>query len=152
MWIPVDPVPRSSTLEFVAGSHRRAVVHAAHLPRRQAKWFPDGSLEELPDIDADRDRFRVLGWELEPGDMVCFHMLTLHTAGGVDGPDRRRVISLRFLGDDMVHAPREWADVAAVPRSRRRAARRRADGPSPTARPCRATSPSRRAADAPASS
>jgi ectoine hydroxylase-related dioxygenase (phytanoyl-CoA dioxygenase family) len=74
----------------------------------QARWFPDGSLAELPDIDADPQRFRVIGWELEPGDAVFFHMLTLHTAGGVDGPGRRRVLSVRFLGDDMVHAPRSW--------------------------------------------
>jgi ectoine hydroxylase-related dioxygenase (phytanoyl-CoA dioxygenase family) len=50
----------------------------------------------------------VIGWALEPGDAVCFHMLTLHAAGGVSGTHRRRVLSLRFLGDDMVHAVREW--------------------------------------------
>ncbi len=35
-------------------------------------------------------------------------MLTLHCAGGVEGPRRRRVLSLRFLGDDVTHAPRAW--------------------------------------------
>lgn len=115
MWIPVDPVPRSSTLEFVAGSHLGPWFMPRTFLDGQAKWFPDGTLEELPDIDADPERFRVLGWELDPGDMVCFHMLTLHTAGGVDGPDRRRVISLRFLGDDIVHAPREWATSPPFP-------------------------------------
>jgi hypothetical protein len=35
-------------------------------------------------------------------------MLTLHAAGGVDGKRRRRVFSLRFLGDDIRHAPRRW--------------------------------------------
>lgn len=106
MWCPVDPVSRASTLEFLAGSH----LGPWYMPRSfldgQAKWFPDGTLEELPDI-ADDDP-RILGWELEPGDAVFFHMLTLHAAGGVDGPNRRRVLSVRFLGDDMVHAPRRW--------------------------------------------
>ncbi len=36
-------------------------------------------------------------------------MLTLHCAGGVEGPHRRRVLSLRYLGDDVTHAPRPWA-------------------------------------------
>ena len=27
---------------------------------------------------------------------------------GVSGSGRRRVLSIRFLGDDMVHAPRDW--------------------------------------------
>jgi hypothetical protein len=39
---------------------------------------------------------------------VFFHMLTLHAAGGVGPNRRRRVLSVRFLGDDMVHAPRPW--------------------------------------------
>jgi ectoine hydroxylase-related dioxygenase (phytanoyl-CoA dioxygenase family) len=62
----------------------------------------------LPDFDAEPDRWRVIGWELEPGDAVFFNMLTVHGAGGVEGPHRRRVLSVRMLGDDMVHAPRPW--------------------------------------------
>ena len=109
MWLPVDPVPRASTLELVAGSHEGEW----YLPRSflddQAKWFPDGALAELPDIDGRPDDFRILGWELEPGDAVFFHYLTLHAAAGVPGPHRRRVLSVRFLGDDITHAPRPWA-------------------------------------------
>jgi ectoine hydroxylase-related dioxygenase (phytanoyl-CoA dioxygenase family) len=115
MWCPVDPVPRASTLEFVAGSH----VGPWFMPRTfldgRAKWFPDGSLAELPDIDGHPEQFRVIGWRLEPGDAVFFHMLTLHAAGGVEGPHRRRVLSVRFLGDDMVHAPRPWATSPEFP-------------------------------------
>ena len=115
MWIPVDPVPRQSTLEFVKGSH----LGPWYMPRTfldgQAKWFPEGTLAELPDIDADPERFPVIGWELEPGDAVCFHMLTLHAAGGVSGTNRRRVLSLRFLGEDMVHAVRSWTTSPPFP-------------------------------------
>ncbi len=115
MWCPVDPVPRASTLEFVAGSH----LGPWYMPRSfldgQAKWFPDGALAELPDIDASPEQFRVIGWELEPGDAVFFHMLTLHTAAGIDGARRRRVLSVRFLGDDMVHAPRPWVTSPPFP-------------------------------------
>jgi ectoine hydroxylase-related dioxygenase (phytanoyl-CoA dioxygenase family) len=72
----------------------------------QAKWFPEGSLAELPDVEADRGAFEILAWELEPGDAVFFHMLTLHAAGGAT--TRRRAFSVRFLGDDATHAPRAW--------------------------------------------
>ena len=115
MWIPVDPVPRESTLEFVKGSH----LGPWYMPRTfldgQAQWFPEGSLAELPDVDADPERYPVIGWALEPGDAVCFHMLTLHAAGGVSGANRRRVLSLRFVGDDMVHAVRDWATSPPFP-------------------------------------
>lgn len=108
-WIPVDPVSRESTLQFVAGSHCGPWLMPRSFLDAQAKWFPEGSLAELPDIEADRSRYRLLGWELRPGDAVCFHMLTLHASGGVGvGSSRRRVFSVRLLGDDIRHAPRSW--------------------------------------------
>lgn len=112
-WIPVDPVPREATLEFVAGSH----LGPWRMPRsfldREAKWFPEGSLAELPDIDAHRHDHEILGWALEPGDVVCFHMLALHASAG--SSSRRRVFSLRFMGDDIRHAPRRWATSPEFP-------------------------------------
>ncbi|ABE42990.1 phytanoyl-CoA dioxygenase family protein [Polaromonas sp. JS666] len=108
MWIPVDPVSRAATLEFVAGSHQGPWLMPRTFMDNQAKWFPEGSLTDLPDVEAARERFPILGWDIEPGDFVCFHMLTLHAAGGVEGAHRRRVFSVRFLGDDARHAPRSW--------------------------------------------
>jgi ectoine hydroxylase-related dioxygenase (phytanoyl-CoA dioxygenase family) len=107
-WIPVDPVNRESTLEFVAGSHLGPWLMPRSFMDAQARWFPEGSLADLPNIEAARDSFPILGWELEPGDAVCFHMLALHAARGVSGSNRRRVFSVRFLGDDVTHAPRRW--------------------------------------------
>ena len=107
-WIPVDPVSRAATLEFVAGSHRGPWLMPRSFMDAQAKWFPEGSLADLPDIEACREQYRILGWALEPGDVVCFHMLTLHASGPVEGTRRRRVFSVRFLGDDIRHAPRQW--------------------------------------------
>jgi ectoine hydroxylase-related dioxygenase (phytanoyl-CoA dioxygenase family) len=107
-WIPVDPVSRDSTLELVAGSHLGPWLMPRTFMDAEARWFPEGTLQDLPDIDAARDKFRILGWELQPGDAVCFHMLTLHGARGVLGTQRRRVFSVRFLGDDIRHTPRRW--------------------------------------------
>ena len=108
LWMPVDPVSRQSTLEFVAGSHLGPWLMPRTFMDSQARWFPEGSLQDLPDIEADRDAFPIVGWELEPGDGVFFHMLALHAAGGVGGDHRRRAFSVRFMGDDVVHAPRAW--------------------------------------------
>jgi ectoine hydroxylase-related dioxygenase (phytanoyl-CoA dioxygenase family) len=108
MWAPVDPVAPESTLEFLSGSHRWGWRMPRTFLDAQARWFPEGSLEELPDIEAHRDDYDILGWALQPGDAVFFHMLTLHHAYGVPGLNRRRAFSLRFLGDDATHAPRPW--------------------------------------------
>jgi ectoine hydroxylase-related dioxygenase (phytanoyl-CoA dioxygenase family) len=75
---------------------------------QQAKWFPEGALAELPPIDTRPDSYRQLGWALEPGDAVAFHMLTLHASSGVGPTQRRRVFSARYLGDDARHAVRPW--------------------------------------------
>jgi ectoine hydroxylase-related dioxygenase (phytanoyl-CoA dioxygenase family) len=108
MWMPVDPVAPESTLEFLAGSHLQGWLMPRTFLDHQARWFPEGTLDELPDIEAHRDDVEILGWPLQPGDAVFFHMLTLHHAYGVPGAHRRRAFSLRFLGDDAVHAPRPW--------------------------------------------
>jgi len=108
MWMPVDPVALESTLEFLAGSHKGGWLMPRTFLTEQAKWFPEGSLSEIPDIEADRDAFDIRGWALEPGDVAFFHMLTAHHAYGVPGANRRRAFSLRFLGDDATHAPRPW--------------------------------------------
>lgn len=115
MWMPVDPVPRTSTLEFVAGTHRGPWFLPRTFLAGAAAWFPEGTLAELPDFDVDPERYPVIGWPLEPGDAVFFDMLTVHGAGGVDGERRRRVLSVRFLGDDAVHAPRPWVTSPPFP-------------------------------------
>jgi ectoine hydroxylase-related dioxygenase (phytanoyl-CoA dioxygenase family) len=107
-WNPVDAVSRPCTLEFLAGSHRGPWLMPRTFMNHQAKWFPEGRLAELPDIEARRGELPILGWALEPGDAVAFHMLTPHAAAGVQGDRRRRVFSLRYLGDDITHAPRRW--------------------------------------------
>lgn len=106
MWMPVDPVPLESTLEFVAGTHRGPWLMPRTFKDSEAKWFPEGALAELPDVEADRESFPILGWELEPGDALFFHMLTLHGSAG--SQSRRRAFSVRFVGDDARHALRRW--------------------------------------------
>lgn len=75
---------------------------------QQAKWFPEGSLAELPPIDAEPYHYTQLAWSLDPGDCVAFQMLVLHASNGVGPTERRRVFSARYLGDDTRHAVRHW--------------------------------------------
>jgi ectoine hydroxylase-related dioxygenase (phytanoyl-CoA dioxygenase family) len=105
-WIPVDPVDQDSSLRLLAGSHLGPWRTPRTFMDAQAKWFPEGSLAELPDIEADPGVWPILSWALEPGDVVAFHMLALHASSG--SARRRRVFSARFIGGDVVHAPRAW--------------------------------------------
>jgi ectoine hydroxylase-related dioxygenase (phytanoyl-CoA dioxygenase family) len=107
-WIPVDPVEAAGCLELVAGTHDGPWLMPRTFLDGKAKWFPDGSLAELPDIEGDRDRFDIRRYEMRPGDAVFFDFLTVHGAPGFPFPGRRRVLSLRYLADDARHAPRDW--------------------------------------------
>ena len=106
MWLPVDAVPRESTLEFVAGTHLGPWLMPRTFMQRESKWFPEGSLADVPAVDDDRDSFPIIGWALQPGDAVFFHALALHGSRG--SATRRRVISIRYLGDDAHRVERRW--------------------------------------------
>jgi ectoine hydroxylase-related dioxygenase (phytanoyl-CoA dioxygenase family) len=107
-WIPVDPVPLAGCLELVAGSHLGPWALPRTFLSKQAKWFPEGSLRELPDYDAERHEHDIRAADLAPGDAIFFDFLTVHGAPGFPFPGRRRVLSLRYLAGDATHAPRRW--------------------------------------------
>lgn len=52
-WIPVDPVPEAGCLELVAGTHHGPWLMPRTFLHGEARWFPDGALAELPDIEAE---------------------------------------------------------------------------------------------------
>ncbi len=107
-WIPVDPVPAASCLEILAGTHRGPWLMPRTFLLREAKWFPEGSLAEIPDIEADREAFDIRRFDLEPGDAIFFDFLSVHGAPGFPFSGRRRVLSQRYLSAGARHAPRAW--------------------------------------------
>lgn len=107
-WIPVDPVPEGGCLEMVAGTHLGPWLMPRTFLDGEAKWFPEGSLGELPDIEADRDAYDIRRFEMQPGDAIFFDFLTVHGAPGFPFAGRRRVLSLRYLSEEARHAPRPW--------------------------------------------
>jgi ectoine hydroxylase-related dioxygenase (phytanoyl-CoA dioxygenase family) len=104
-WSPLDPVSQA-TLRCVAGSHRWPKLV---LPTRwlsNDNFYPDtAQYMPVPDPDSD-DSYRILEWEMEPGDAVAFNFRTLHGARGNNTDSRRRAFSLRLLGDDARYVTR----------------------------------------------
>ena len=73
LWIPLDPVPRETCVEFVAGSHAWGKRFMPTKFRGEAYDRADEELEPLPDIEAARDDYSILGWDMEPGDAKTGH-------------------------------------------------------------------------------
>lgn len=107
LWLPMDEIPRERTLEFVAGSHLWDKFYRPQRFNGQPLNENDG-LEEIPDIDANRNDYNIVGWELAPGDAVAFDYRTLHGAPANHSMNsQRRAFSLRLVGDDIRFARRQ---------------------------------------------
>ncbi len=107
LWLALDPVPRETALEFVAGSHKTGKWYR---PERFDKTplYKQDSMETIPDITANRANYNILSWEVEPGDIIAFHFLTLHgSPGNQSAQTRRRAFSSRWVGDDATFAVRQ---------------------------------------------
>lgn len=103
-WVPLDPVPLDRTIEFVAGSHRGRRFRAQRFDG--TNLYEGDESERVPDVDAARDGLDIRGWAVEPGDAVVFDFRTLHGAPANRSAERRRVISVRWVGDDARFAQR----------------------------------------------
>ena len=125
LWMPVDPVDRESTVEFVAGSHLGPWLMPRTFMDSEAKWFPEGSLDDLPDIEGDREAFEILAWELEPGDCRLLPHADAARSGRSDEAAPGALDSLPRRRRHARAAPLE--DIARLSRARRPAPGR-ADG------------------------
>ena len=105
-WIPCDPVNReNSGLLYVKGSHKWPQRFKAISPDYVAAII-DERMDDIPDINAHPERYELLDWDMEPGDILMFHPLTLHGSyGNQSRTRRRRALALRWVGDDVVYAP-----------------------------------------------
>jgi ectoine hydroxylase-related dioxygenase (phytanoyl-CoA dioxygenase family) len=107
VWLPLDPIPREISVEFIAGSHAWGRTFQPQRFSRAPLYEGVDTYEELPDFEAERDSYDIRGFELEPGDAICFHFMTVHGAPANLSKQRaRRAVSFRFVGDDATFARR----------------------------------------------
>ena len=108
MWIAFDDVGlENGGLEFVRGSHLGEVRYQP-FDFKGDRPLETSEFEPLPDIEGHRDHYDIVSWELEPGDALVFHALTLHGGrANTSTNDRRRAVSVRWAGEDVRYVRRE---------------------------------------------
>lgn len=107
MWVPVDPVGLDAAPRFIRGSHlwEKMVLPVRWLD--DSGFYPDPSVYlPVPDPENEPDRYELLAWEMEPGDVVLFDYRSVHGAPANPGIRRRRAFSMRWLGDDVRYTER----------------------------------------------
>src|SRR5947207_2307199 len=110
-WLALDPVTKDSgRVEYVRGSHKWGRKFQPRPFAKSRLSYPTvPGLEEFPDIEAHREDYDVVGWDMEPGDVVAFSSWTFHGASGNSRSDRRRRgYSVRYTGDDVRYAPDQF--------------------------------------------
>ena len=108
IWIALDETTaENGRLEFVRGSHKWGRWFQPEVFGKTdsiSQYERNPEFEDIPDIEADRDSYEIISWDLEPGDVYLFHAMTVHGAGGNTVSDRRRRgYTIRYTGDDVVY-------------------------------------------------
>jgi len=116
IWVAFDRVTEASgALRYVKGSHLWGQRFCPRDFGAGQRALHDLGGDAAPDVDESTD-YEVLSWDLEPGDCLIHHGMTLHAAPGNASPrQRRRAHSIRFTGDDVRWDPRPEV-LARVPR------------------------------------
>lgn len=98
-WIPLDPAgPWNGVTQYVRGSHLWGEIYAPNIFLSQTP-FPGAAAARCPDIEADPAAWDLVSFEVEPGDVIFHHVLTVHGAGGNPSGSWRRAMSFRYCGD-----------------------------------------------------
>lgn len=112
-WLSPDPVTtESGALEFVRGSHKwdrwfQPERFGEIKTEDNAQYEINPDYEKIPDIEAARQDYDIITWDLAPGDVYVFHGMTVHGAAGNQRQDlRRRGYTVRYLGDDTTYEDR----------------------------------------------
>jgi ectoine hydroxylase-related dioxygenase (phytanoyl-CoA dioxygenase family) len=109
LWMPVDPVLAENSLECIRGSHNWNRWFQPQLSRDARILYGESDLtfERMPDIEATRQGYDIVSYDMVPGDCLAFAGLTVHgAAGNASDHQPRRALSTVWMGDDAVFAER----------------------------------------------
>lgn len=105
LWLALDDIGlENGALEFIPGSHKwNRWYRPFHADERgdfaRYKVGDDPLFVDLPDFEAERDKYDIVPVEMAAGDAVAFHALSVHAArGNHHASARRRGYSVRYVG------------------------------------------------------
>ncbi len=104
IWTSLEPVPAGTELEFVRGSHLwdRPLAQPVFEHGRLGGTRESGPDDAVPVPDfAAGGAHEVVGWPMDPGDILIFHGMTVHGgSGNLPAGTGRRSVSVQWLGED----------------------------------------------------
>lgn len=110
MWVSPDVVTEDSgAMRYVRGSHRWGTFFKANVFVSQTsigELMPEAEDEDgqiqLPDIEGSPEKYDIVTYTSEPGDVIVHHSNLIHGSGPNYTADlNRRAVSFRYTGDDV---------------------------------------------------
>ncbi|MBV1689506.1 phytanoyl-CoA dioxygenase family protein [Novosphingobium sp. G106] len=114
-WIPLQDIPEDYALEVIRGSHNETLYNGSFFdPDDDTRpVYDEKEMPRLPDIEANRDQWDIVTCAMKRGDLLVFHPSCLHGGGYTAAGTTRRSLSLRMVGDDVIHVTRPAANAAS---------------------------------------
>jgi len=109
VWIPLDPATlENGVMQYVRGSHKWGETYA---PNVFVSQTPIRSSPErrCPDIEGAMDAYDIVSFDVQPGDVIIHHVMTVHGSGGNCSDQWRRAVSFRYCGDEVRYLDRQGA-------------------------------------------
>ncbi len=109
VWLALDSISlNSGPLEFIAGSHLWNKWYQPFTTVEdgsQGEFYnaTDNVFEPLPDFESERDRHRILCWEMQAGDVMVFDSMIVHGARANTSAAIRRGYAVRYTDEDMTY-------------------------------------------------
>ena len=104
--VPLDHVDKTlGALEFIRGSQTWNAwyqpIYGDEEGRVKSKPAPRPGFVDMPDFEAERDKYEILSWNMAPGDVLAFHGLTVHAGtGNTTRTEIRRAYTVRYACAD----------------------------------------------------
>ena len=107
-WVSLDKISKENgSIELIRKSHKwgkwfqpEHFAQCASDPYEQNAEF-----EKIPDIESNREKYDIISFDMNPGDLLAFHSLVVHGSGGnFSEKHRRRGYAVRYTGDNVFYS------------------------------------------------
>ena len=109
-WVSLDKIRKENgSMEFIRGSHKWGkLFQPEHFaPGVSDPYEINPEFEKIPDIESNRDKYDIISFDMNPGDLLAFNALVVHGSGGnLSKKHRRRGYAVRYTGDNVFYSKR----------------------------------------------